>query len=154
MNERYRQILVPYDGSKYSKKALSEAIEIAKKFDSDLFLLTVIDTLTVAPPDFYLKPGAGVGAKKFVKYLNDAFSKVDLVLRDEVFHCKENGVCADYEIITGSPANVILRFAKKRNIDLIVMGSQGMVGISKLKALGSVSRKVSEEAGCPVLIVR
>ena len=153
MAQKYRRILVPYDDSKYAKKALDEAIEIAKRFDSDLVLLTVIDTLTVAPQNLY-KSGAIVGAKKIVKYLKKASSKIDLKLRDKVIHCKDSGVDANYEIITGSPANVILRFAKKRNIDLIVMGSQGLVGISKLKVLGSVSRKVSEEATCPVLIIR
>lgn len=153
MVQKYKRILVPYDDSKYSQKALDEAIEIAKKFDSDLTLLSVIDTVSVAPQNLY-KTGAVIGAKKLTKYLKKAFSKIDLKLRDKVIHCKESDVNADYEIVTGSPANVILQFAKKRNIDLIVMGSQGLVGISKIKALGSVSRKVSEKAPCPVLIIR
>ena len=44
----------------------------------------------------------------------------------------------------------ILRFAKNNKIDMIVMGSQRLKGISKIKALGSVTRKVSESADCPV----
>lgn len=154
MAEKYRQILVPYDGSPYSKKSLNEAIEIAKKFDSDLYLLAVIDPATVAPPSFYLKPGAVVGIIKFKQYLKSSISKMDLLLRDEVLRCKENGVCTDYEVIAGSPASTILQFAKKRKIDLIVMGSQGLSGINKIKALGSVSRKVSEQAACPIFLVR
>ncbi|WKT58009.1 universal stress protein [Candidatus Nitrosotenuis chungbukensis] len=154
MNEKYRRILVPHDGSKFSKKALDEAIEMAKKFDSDLYLLTVMDALTVAPPTFYAIPGAIFDIKKFEKYYLAATSKTDLMLRNEVSRCKEQGTRADYEIMTGSPGDTILEFAKKKKIDLIVMGSQGLSGIHKIKALGSISRKVSELAACPVLIVR
>lgn len=153
MSGKYHSILVPYDNSKYSKKALEEAVEIAKRFDSDLYLLTVIDALSTSKPDSYLKPDA-VGAKKLEKYLKSAFSKIDLVLRDEVIHCKEKGVCADYEIVVGSPVNAILQFTKKRKIDLIVMGSKGLAGLDKIRVLGSVSRKISETAVCPVMIVR
>ena len=46
-------------------------------------------------------------------------------------------------------AEQILRFAKNNKIDMIVMGSQRLKGISRLKALGSVTRKVSESADYP-----
>jgi nucleotide-binding universal stress UspA family protein len=153
MDKKYQTILVPYDNSKYSKKALAEALEIAQKFDSDLYLLTAIDALTVIPTRFYLKPGSRE-SKKLDRYLKSAFSKIDLVLRDAILKCKERDVCADYEIIVGSPVSVILKFDKKHRVDLIVMGSQGLTGFGKLMALGSVSRKVSELAECPVMIVR
>lgn len=153
MGKKYQTILVPYDNSRYSKKALAEALEIAQKFESDLYLLTAIDALTVAPASFYLKPSPNE-SKKLDKYLKSAFSKIDLVLRDAVLKCKERDVCADYEVIVGSPVGVILKFAKKRQADLIVIGSQGLTGFGRLKALGSVSRKVSEMAECPVMIVR
>jgi len=53
----------------------------------------------------------------------------------------------------GSAAEQILRFAKNNKIDTIVMGSRRLKGILKIKALGSVARKVSELADCSVLIV-
>jgi nucleotide-binding universal stress UspA family protein len=149
----YHSILVPYDDSKHAKKSLDESLKIAKKFDSELYLLTVIDALAVAPSSFYKSPGT-MEAKKLEKYLKSKFSKIDRILGDAVYKCKEEGVSADYEIVVGTPVNVILMFAKKRKVDLIVMGSQGLTGFDKLKALGSVSRKVSEMAECPVLIVR
>jgi nucleotide-binding universal stress UspA family protein len=151
MGVNYDRILVPYDGSKFSEKAVNEAVKLAKKFDSDLYLLVAVDRAT---PSISLTSIDTVGQKKFEKYLEELIPKIDLILRDEVMRCKEQGVCADYEIIEGSPANTILKFAKKRKMDLIVMGSQGFSGIHKLKILGSVSRKVSELADCPVLLVR
>ena len=48
----------------------------------------------------------------------------------------------------------ILDLANSKKITLIVIGSHGLQGISKLKTLGSVSRRISESAKCPVLIVR
>jgi nucleotide-binding universal stress UspA family protein len=151
MDKGFEHILVPYDGSKYSKKAVDVAIEIAKKFDSELYLLTVVDKISPLPPSKIMNY---VDTKKLQKYLNATISKVELILRDEILRCKENGILADYEIIKGSPTKTILRFAKKRKIDLIVIGSAGIAGIRKIMVLGSVSRKVSELASCPVLIVR
>jgi nucleotide-binding universal stress UspA family protein len=53
----------------------------------------------------------------------------------------------------GSADDQILRLAKDNKIDTIVMGNRKLKGVSKLNALGSVARKVSELADCPVLIV-
>lgn len=150
---KYGQILVPYDGSKYYKKSLEEAIEIAKKFDSKIYLFHAIDALTVVPPiDDSLDSIAEM--KKFEHILKNAVSESDFILRNEVLHCKERGVDADYGVVVGSAADSILKFAKKMEIDLIVMGCQGLSGIRKIMALGSVSRKVSELAQCPVLLIR
>lgn len=153
MGRKYEQILVPYDGSKYCKKSLEEAIEIAKKFGSNIHLLHVVDALTIVP-SVYDNPDAIMDMKKLERVLKNVVSKSDLMLRNEILQCKEQGVDADYKIITGSAADVILKFAKKMEIDLIVMGSQGLSGIRKILALGSVSRKVSELAQCPVLLVK
>ncbi|HEY7108247.1 MAG TPA: universal stress protein [Nitrososphaeraceae archaeon] len=54
---------------------------------------------------------------------------------------------------TGNIVKQILDIAARENVDLVVLGSAGLGGMSKLKALGSVSRRVSERAKCPVLIV-
>jgi hypothetical protein len=58
------------------------------------------------------------------------------------------------QVSIGNPIEKILDLASAEKVDLIVIGSVGLSGISKLKALGSVSRSVSERAKCPVLIVR
>lgn len=64
------------------------------------------------------------------------------------YHLKLSGECR-----YGSAADEILRFAQDNKIDTIVMGSRRLKGVSKLRALGSVTRKVSELADCPVLII-
>ena len=57
------------------------------------------------------------------------------------------------DCLVGSAADQILRYTKNTKIDMIVMASPRLKGLSKMKALGSVTRKVSEMADCPVLIV-
>ena len=47
----------------------------------------------------------------------------------------------------------ILKYTSDNKIDLIIIGSQRLNKFSKIKALGSVSRKISENADCPVMII-
>ncbi len=136
-----------------TKNTLEEAIEIARKFGSKIYLLHVIDALTAIPP-IYDDPDYSTEMKKFQQILKNAVSKSDLILRNEVLYCKEKDVDADYRVVVGSTVDTILKFAKKTEIDLIVMGSQGLSGIRKIMTLGSVSRKVSELAQCPVMLVK
>jgi nucleotide-binding universal stress UspA family protein len=49
--------------------------------------------------------------------------------------------------------DAIIDFAKKEKIDLIALGNVGLSGVSKVKALGSVSRAIVERSVCPVLVV-
>jgi len=58
------------------------------------------------------------------------------------------------EVSIGLPADKILEMVVEENEDLIIMGTTGLTGVSKIKALGSVARNVSERARCPVMLVR
>ena len=68
--------------------------------------------------------------------------------------CEKNKIKVHHHAIRGNPVEGIMDYEKANKIDLTIMGSEGLRGISKLKALGSVSRKISELAKCPVMIVR
>lgn len=152
----YQRILVPFDGSKYSKKSLDQAIAIARAMNGMIYLCTVVSVNPVIPPGSLL--GLVKGASKGdlqKRLLSSAKIEAENMERAQIEYCKSKGVAAHYKtIIDGNVVEEILRVAKKKSIDLIVIGSQGLHGIGKLKTLGSVSRKVSELAHCPVLIVR
>lgn len=75
-------------------------------------------------------------------------------LESLVDRCKKRGVDAKLVHVVGDPAAQILETARNEKTDLIVMGSKGLKGMSKLKVLGSVARKVTELSRCPVLIAR
>lgn len=147
----YRKILVPHDGSKYSAKAAEIAIELARASGANV----VFVNSTVLPSLVYTFQEAANAAinetvQELVEVLEDSASGM---LKELVETCKKKGVEASFVHKVGDPATVILEAAKARSADLIVMGSRGLSGLSKLRALGSVTRKVTEHSSCPVLIV-
>ena len=152
--KKYKKILVPYDGSSFSKNALSEALEMAKAFDSKIYVISVIEVASDIPP--------GLLSEVINKKLNKLKREISLPkkfatptkLQHQINECTKHGVEVQVEVLVGRAADSILKFTNQNKTELIIMGSQGLRGIKKLAALGSVSRRVSEEAKCPVMIIR
>lgn len=149
-----RRILVPYDGSKYSEKALSRVMELAHNLDSQVFLFSVINVDYISPPGMLGLIRAKSEKESMKKWEKTVKTDSEKMLKSAAKKCQEKGITVSYSIGKGNIANEILNFSKKKKISLIVIGSQGLHGIEKFKTLGSVSRRVSEHAVCPVLIVR
>lgn len=152
----YQRILVPFDGSKFSKSALNEAIKIAQMTGGIIYLCTIISMGNIVPPGSLLGlvKSASTGDLQR-RLIRSAKIQAERLEQTQVSYCKSKGVKAYYKIIVdGNIAEEILKITKKKTIDLIVIGSQGLHGVGKIKSLGSVSRKVSELASCPVLIIR
>jgi len=152
--QKYRKILVPYDGSSYSKNALNEALEMAKVFRSKIYILSVIEVASDIPPGILSE----VINKKLYKLKHEISLPKRFTtptkLQHQIDECTKHGVEVQVEILVGRASDSILKFASQTKTDLILMGSQGLRGMKKLAALGSVSRRVSEEAKCPVMIIR
>jgi nucleotide-binding universal stress UspA family protein len=150
-----KKILVPIDGSKYSRKALLHAIVIAKKFQSMLYLVTAVDT-TDFPPGMLLSllKKDKMLEKSIGQFIMAAKSVARKDLLADVAICKSKGVLNTYyDIVAGNPIESILKYEHGMHPNLIVIGSKGLHGVNQLMALGSVSRKVSELAKCPVMII-
>jgi len=148
------KILVPFDGSTYSSKALSRAIELAHNLDSEIFLISVVNTGYISPPGL-LGILKSKKEKDTVKKLSESMKlNAEKMLGNAVKKCNSSGISASYRIEEVEIVGKILEFANSKKITLIVIGSHGLQGINKLKTLGSVSRRISENAKCPVLIVR
>lgn len=151
----FKKILVPIDGSKHSRKALLHAIGIAKRFKSKLYLITAVDTSDFPPGMLLslLKKDERL-EKSIGQFMIAAKSIARKELLADVAVCKSKGVVnAYYDVVAGRPVESILKFERGVHPDLIVIGSKGLHGMSQVKALGSVSRKVSELAKCPVMII-
>ena len=146
--------LVPYDGSRYSDRALSRAMELAHNLDSQIFLFSVINVDYISPPGMLGIVRTKSEKESMKKWEKTVKADSEKMLKSAIKKCQEKGITVSYKIGRGNVANEILNFSKKKKISLIVIGSQGLHGIEKLKTLGSVSRKVSEHATCPVLLVR
>lgn len=152
--KKYRKILVPYDGSIYSKKALLEAVDIAKEFGAELHIINVIDISTDAPSAVLHSTIIKKLNKLNREILQPQKAKINTVLQEKVKMCKREGIEVSCDVMIGRPADSILKFAKEHRIELIVIGSRGLTRFKRLMALGSVSRKVAEEAKCPVMLIR
>jgi nucleotide-binding universal stress UspA family protein len=147
-------ILVPYDGSKYSNIALGRAIELAKKDKSKIDIISVLNVDYIRPPGALLGMVSPSSIDAIKKITASAKKETAQMLDTQVSKCRAKGIKADSKILSGNITEAILKYTKQKKTTLIVIGSQGLHGIQKLKILGSTSRKVSELANCPVLIVR
>ncbi len=148
------RILVPYDGSKYSNHAVNTAIEISKKDQSHIHFISVVNVDYIRPPGSLLGMVSESSLKAIEQLTNSAKKETKRMLDSQVSKCRIKGIKSDSKVVSGKIADEILKFAKQKRITLIVIGSQGVHGLKKIIALGSTSRKVSEFASCPVLIVR
>ena len=139
-------ILVPFDGSTYSLKAFNAALDIAKKQNAKIKVLTCLekDNLGAWYKDSRVNKQIIRDAKKFAMTFLSKLEK----------KAKDSGVLISVHILeTKSISKQITDFAKSKKIDLIVIGSHGQTGFNRF-LLGSVSNAVSQSAKCPVLIIK
>jgi nucleotide-binding universal stress UspA family protein len=141
-----RHILAPTDFSDYSKKAISDAFELARTFGAKLSLLHVIE-----PPPYPIEGFApsAVGADLLGDLEQQASTELAQVLPD----AQEATVEVTRAVAIGSPSQKIVETAEAEHVDLIVMATHGRTGLSHL-LIGSVAERVVRTAPCPVLTIR
>lgn len=156
----FKKILVPYDGSKPSEAALRHAVSLAKMGKAGrLILLNIVQEIPVPPMMFEsrmrsTRTGEETSVAAVWKELHQDLKSAAQKMLAEIKHELEaQGVEIRTRVEVGYPSERILAAAQEEGVDLIVIGNIGLSGFSKLKAIGSVSRTVSEKAKCPVLIV-
>lgn len=144
--ELYNRILVPTDGSEYTKAATMHGLALAKLAGAEVTALFVIDD------DVYMTktwgPAMPTAVPDLTKVLEEEGKKAVASVKLEG---ERMGVTVVTKIEWGSPANVIVKDSAK--FDLIIMGSLGRSGVSKF-LMGSVAEKVVRFAECPVLVVK
>src|SRR5216684_4834572 len=141
------RILIPTDFSKFSQVALNYASAFAEKFAAELYLLHVIQDLSVFIPDMItVAPPPVPTVEQMTKAVQEAFDRLIKDNRLERFPIHR-------DVREGTPFYEIVHYAKEQNIDLIIMGTHGHTGLTHM-LLGSVTEKVVRKAPCPVLTVR
>ncbi|MET3179263.1 UNVERIFIED_ORG: nucleotide-binding universal stress UspA family protein [Variovorax guangxiensis] len=144
----YKHILVPIDGSPTAERGLREAIRLAGELESRLRLLHVIDDFpmlmemsNISSFEASLQKMREYGESVLAQALAEATSanvEAQTVLR---------------EVTQGRIADIVVDEAGKAGCDLIVMGTHGRRGLSRL-ALGSDADRVARSSPVPVLLVR
>jgi nucleotide-binding universal stress UspA family protein len=136
----YKNIILAYDGSKFSNKALQEAINIAKSSGGSLVILSVVDIT-----DEFESEAPGLTDKMTEKLLKSAQKAMGKAI--------DAKVKAKIEVHVGDAYEMIVETAKKKKADIIVMGSHGRTGLTRL-LMGSVTSRVIGHAPCAVLVVK
>jgi nucleotide-binding universal stress UspA family protein len=171
-----KNILCALDGSGHADKALDLAIEMADKFDARLVLFHVL-MRNLDPNEirrFSEIEGLSAESIAEVKRLQTVDSRIEVghpyevkaipsktlvelgqqILDSARAYADEKGVSNITTVMgDGDPAARILACAEQEKADCIIMGSRGLSDIRALLQ-GSVSRKVSNRAGCTTIAVR
>ncbi len=152
----FKKILVAYDGSEPSKRAIDYAADMAHSCKGSLVILTVVPKVTI--PIF---PDEGFGTvpvttspdwAEYQEKMNETYKKSqDEAVKDLKEHYPKLPVEA--LLLEGRPSATIVEQAEKNQTDLIVIGSRGIGGISGW-ILGSTSRRVVETCTKPVLVIK
>lgn len=142
-----RRIVHPSDFSTASGAALKKAIDMAKAGRARLLIVHVMNPVVPMAGDGYLSP----------KMYEDIAASTRAWARKQLdkllAKARKSGVRATGFLLEGMAHEQIVRFARSRRADLVVMGTHGRSGLAKL-FLGSVAGRVVAAAACPVLTVR
>lgn len=147
---KYKNILVPYDGSAHAKKAMAQAADLAAAGEgTKLYIVSVCNMVSAMSNFDQVSIAEGCLTSKLSEDL-EAQCRRDL---KEAAAIVPEGVAHETVFEIGSPGPVILSIAEDKGCDLIVMGSRGL-GPLKGIFMGSVSSYIVSRGKYPVLIVK
>ena len=143
-----KNIMLATDFSEVSQNALDMAAQLKRELACKVHVVHVFDSSAFEmPAPYYFMPGVE-------HWLDDHFSGVKdkgrKALDDLVPELGDN---CEGHFLEGSPKHIIIDFAKKHDIDMIIMGTHGHSGLNHL-IMGSVAEYVVRHAPAPVLTVR
>jgi len=143
------RILVPTDLSDHADTALRHAFDIAREYDSRVFLLHVIqDPVQQCSIDYCISEEL---VAQLQGQINESAKKG--MMRQLAKFPSVDPATVTFDVKTGIPYEEIQKEAEERKIDLIVISTFGSSGLSKY-LLGSVARHVIIAATCPVLLLK
>ena len=144
----YKHILCPIDGSETANAGMHEAIQFAKEHNAQLHFLHVIDT--------YI-PIVDMSGDFNITYMIDILRENGAkIIKKAAAAAEKAGVNADtktIESVGGRTASYIVQEAENWPADLIIMGTHGLRGISRL-VMGSDAENVLRTSNVPILLVK
>lgn len=151
----FSKILIGLDGSESSTNAAHYAIDLAKKYNSEIILLSIV------PSKIHHGDSSGVFGMVLPGYLEDYKKHASKWFEEIIKYASENKENTDIdqkiktEVFTTpfSTAASLLNYGEEQNVDLIVIGTKGNSGLKKM-LLGSVAADVVTYSYCPVLVIK
>lgn len=138
----YRSILVPFDGSDFSKRAINRACQIASQDNSTVTALYIIPRYEEMV-NFY----------KTESIRNSLIKEAEKIVGAARDFAALQGIVVRTQVSEGHASDSIVDIAKDQKHDLIVMGSHGYRGVDRA-IMGSTTERVIMNANCPILVVR
>lgn len=145
---RIRRIMHPSDFSPTSAGAFLKAVQLAQRDRAELLLVHVLGPIAPIMGDDYV-----AAPRMYVDLQRSSRAVASKEIDKLVTKAKQGGVHARELLLEGNPAREIVRAAKSKHCDMIVMGTHGRTGFAKF-LIGSVAQRVIAMAPCPVLTVR
>ena len=142
-----RHILFPTDFSEPAREAQQYAIALADRFKAELHLLHVVAPIMANPNPDTASPWF-IPETEINLQIDAANKRLAMELDSQ--WAENNG--ATHTTVMGFAVDEILKYASEHEIDLIVAGTHGQTGLTRL-LIGSVSEKLVRMANCPVLAV-
>jgi nucleotide-binding universal stress UspA family protein len=160
----FKKMLVPLDGSEMAEAVVPYVEDMAKCYGAQVILLQVIPTpQDRATGSIFQPPLAVPGSADDVvvsahplyrdQEIQSARSEVERALSGVRQGLDKAGVDTRVAVQFGRPADKIVEYAEKEEVDLIVMSTYGSTGLGRW-AFGSVTKRVMRATGIPVLLIR
>ena len=142
---RIKNILVTTDFSDYSRSAFPKVIALARKFDANISILHVIQPL-ITPAEYSWGVQPIELQKEHERNCHTAMEKLV-----QKYFPKDISVSS--HILHGIPFKEIIGFCRDQQMDLLVIATHGLSGLSHI-IFGSTAEKIVRKSSCPVLVVR
>lgn len=151
-----KKVLIAFDGSEPSKHALNHGVHIAEKFGANIIIISVVPRVMMPVfPDEGFGAAPITAAQEFTEYQErmknfylEALSEVKGNLDKDAPELK-----VEFLLEEGRPSSTVVQKAEEENVDLIVIGSRGLGGITGF-ILGSTSRRIVDSCTKPVLVIK
>lgn len=143
----FKKLLVAFDGSDHSELALKAACELAQKLSAGLDVIHIPQVVEDAIAIGYSVVPIPASAEQVKKASDEVLSRAKEIATK--YKIADPG----FEFEQGDPGRVIVDYAKRNDVDLIVMGRRGLGHLGGL-LMGSTTNRVSQLADCAVLTVK
>ncbi len=149
MEVNMKKILVPIDGSPASENAAEKAVELAKKYNSEVSFVSVVDTRFTYTYDI----GGVISIPMNKPDFTDELVKLQSQILDYYFTKFDSPeIVIKKAVLSGEPHEEIIKYANNEKSDLIVMGRRGFSQVRRF-FVGSITQRVIADSPCPVLVV-
>lgn len=147
LKEDAMKILIGVDDSPHSKAAVEFVRKMAWPIPTHVIVLSVVQPASIAYAEAYVPSGYALETvDEMVRFHEGVAASAERVL-------KTQHLGTEAKVLQGDPRIALVQTAREENADLIVVGSHGRTGLSKL-VMGSVASHVVTHAPCSVLVVK